>query len=511
MTTLPSGLPERTLGWDILDWGSTFLAQPDGEHKGDTWVYTREQARFLLWFYALDSLGRFIYRRAMLMRVKGFGKSPLLSAISCTELLGPVVFAGWDAAGQPVGKPHPSARVQLAGVSQDQADNTMSLVVEMLGHGTAVDEYGLDIGLTRVYSATGGKLEPVTASIKSREGQRPTFASLDETGLWTPAAKGPQLAATIRRNLAKVGGRSIETTNAFMPGEDSVAESTWEYYQSILDGRADDPGLLVDSRSAEDDVDIRDKHACMAALRYCYGDSTWVDLDRIWAEIQDPATHEAEARRFYLNQIVAGDEQWIPKAQWDACALHDAPIEPGEEITLGFDGGIRDDSTALVGVRVSDGLVFPIKIWERPYGDLDWEVDVLDVDAWLRKIYGRFKVVRLNADPAYWQDIVGRWSLEYPGTVWEWWTNRPTAMAKAVERFETAVATKALRHTSDATLTRHVMNTKVEETAWGRKLKKDAKGGSRKIDGAIAAILAYEARAEYLTDPPPPEGIVFGF
>jgi phage terminase large subunit-like protein len=249
----------------------------------------------------------------------------------------------------------------------------------------------------------------------------------------------------------------------------------------------------------------------MAALRYCYGDSTWVDLDRIWAEIQDPATHEAEARRFYLNQIVAGDEQWIPKAQWDACALHDVPIEPGEEITLGFDGGIRDDSTALVAVRVRDGLVFPIKIWERPYGDLDWEVDVLDVDAWLRKIYGRFKVVRMNCDPAYWQDIVGRWSLEYPETVWEWWTNRPTAMAKAVERFETAVATKALRHASDPTLTRHVMNTKVEETAWGRKLKKDAKGGSRKIDGAIAAILAYEARAEYLTDPPPPEGIVFGF
>ena len=40
---LPKGLPEQTLGWEILDWGQTYLAQPDGEHKGDTWKYSKEQ------------------------------------------------------------------------------------------------------------------------------------------------------------------------------------------------------------------------------------------------------------------------------------------------------------------------------------------------------------------------------------------------------------------------------------------------------------------------------------
>jgi len=508
--TLPSGLPERTLGWDVLEWGSTYLAQPDGDRKGETWVYTDEQARFALWFYAVDAQGRFLYRRGIIMRVKGAGKTPMMAALACTHLLGPTVFAGWDSTGQPVAKPHPSPRVQLAGVSQDQADNCMSLVVEMLGHGTAADEYGLDIGLTRVYSRTGGKLEPVTASIKSREGQRPTFAELDETALWTPQNKGPQLAATIRRNLGKVGGRSLETTNAFVPGEESVAESTWEYYQAIVEGRAANAGLLMDNRSAPPETDVKDKDSTMAALAMCYGDATWVDLERIWQEIQDPATREPEARRFYLNQIVSGEYSWIPKHAWDAISEPQG-VAPGTEITVGFDGSIRNDATALVGCVVATGLLFPIRVWEAPDGDKDWEVDVLDVVAQVDRTFEQFKVVRLNADPAYWQDIVGRWAVEHPDIVFEWWTNRPLAMSKAIERLETAILTKSVRHVGAPVLTRHVLNAEVEETAYGTRLRKSAKGGSRKIDAAISAILAYEARAEHLSVPPPQENAVYGF
>ncbi len=65
------------------------LSNPDGERMGERWVYSDEQALFLLWFYALDEKGKFIYRRAMLERVKGRGKSPLLAALCVTELMGP--------------------------------------------------------------------------------------------------------------------------------------------------------------------------------------------------------------------------------------------------------------------------------------------------------------------------------------------------------------------------------------------------------------------------------------
>jgi hypothetical protein len=67
------GIPEKTLGWEVLEWGSANLANPDGDNMGDMWFYSPEQARFILWWYAVDDNGKFAYRRSLLMRPKGWG------------------------------------------------------------------------------------------------------------------------------------------------------------------------------------------------------------------------------------------------------------------------------------------------------------------------------------------------------------------------------------------------------------------------------------------------------
>lgn len=502
---IPNRPPKLTLGWDILDWATEMLAQPDGAHKGDSWSFTKEQALFILWFYAIDAKGRFKYRRALLARPKGWGKSPLLAAIASTELLGPVAFDGFDAHGNPVGRPSYSPLIQLAAVSEAQTDNTMSLVIEMLGDGNAVDYYSLDIGKSRIL-VPGGKLEPVTAQAKSREGQRPTFAVLDETHLWIPSNGGDKLAATIRRNLGKINGRSVETTNAYLPGEESVAEDSQSYWESIQRGEVIDPGLMYDFRQAPANTPYERSPERRAGLIAVYGDAAkenggWVDLDRIEQEMDDPATKEADGRRFYFNQITQGSLQWIDPQKWAACIdKHLRPLNKKDAITLGFDGGIRDDSTALVACRVEDGALFPIHVWERPEGEKNWEVDFVSVDLFVRDTLENYNVVRMNCDPAYWQDIVGRWAVDYEGIVWEWWTSRKKAMAESNERFSTAVAKAELKHKNDEVLTRHVLNAHIEETPWGELLRKDIRGGSRKIDAAVAAVLAYEARAEAIED-----------
>ena len=71
---IPDGLPEYTLGWGLLDWGTKYLSNPDGERMGERWIYSDEQALFILWFYAVDEHGKFLYRRGMLERPKGWGK-----------------------------------------------------------------------------------------------------------------------------------------------------------------------------------------------------------------------------------------------------------------------------------------------------------------------------------------------------------------------------------------------------------------------------------------------------
>lgn len=211
---LPVGMPDAygipTLGWGVLAWAEEFLAQPDGGSAGDPWRWTATQARIVAWWYAVDAQGRWLYRRGQIVLPKGAGKSPLAAALCCCELAGEVLFDGFDASGEAVGRPHPSPHVQLAAVSQDQTDNTMSLVLAMLREGPAgqlID--GLDLGVTRVRTRNG-LLQPVTASANSREGQRLTAAVIDEPHLWTFTNGGHRLAATLRRNLGKMDGRSIE-------------------------------------------------------------------------------------------------------------------------------------------------------------------------------------------------------------------------------------------------------------------------------------------------------------
>lgn len=61
-------LPERTLGWQVLGWCSSYLQNEDGE----PWKFTLEQVRFILWWYAVDGRGRFLYRTGVLQRLKGW-------------------------------------------------------------------------------------------------------------------------------------------------------------------------------------------------------------------------------------------------------------------------------------------------------------------------------------------------------------------------------------------------------------------------------------------------------
>jgi hypothetical protein len=82
VVTRPEGLPEFSLGYEVIDWAENYLRQPDGANAGDPFKFTQEQEDFLLWWYGVDINGRFIYRRGVLRRSKGWGKSPFLAAKS---------------------------------------------------------------------------------------------------------------------------------------------------------------------------------------------------------------------------------------------------------------------------------------------------------------------------------------------------------------------------------------------------------------------------------------------
>ena len=514
---LPEGMPDwygvPTLGWGVLAWAEEYLAQPDGVNAGDPWQWTDSQARIVAWWYAVDRTGRWLYRRGQVVLPKGSGKSPLAAALSCCELAGEVLFDGFDASGEAVGRPHPSPHVQLAAVSQDQTDNTMSLVLSMLREGKAAREVqGLDLGITRVRTRNG-KLEPVTASASSREGQRLTAAILDEPHLWTATNGGHRLAATLRRNLGKMNGRSIETTNAWVPGEDSVAEMTSIYADRIAErddrGRSTvrgDGGLLRYHPKALV-PDLKDERALRAALQELYADAPWVDVDRILSEVYDFGTHPADARRFYLNAVVSAEDALVTGEQWDACAVDDL-LEPGEEITLGFDGSKSDDASVLVAMRVADRFATVIGAQERDPRDAHWEVDREYFDGLIASVFAQYRVVAFYSDVAHFETYVDKWSSDYgeglrvkasPKSAVGWdMRGRLQLLTQATERLVAGIADGSVRHDGGRLLRRHVLNARRRPNRWGVSFGKERKDSPLKVDAFAALQLADMARADYV-------------
>jgi hypothetical protein len=539
LPTFPIDGSVKTLGWGIIEWCEGYLLQPDGDDAGDPFVFTREQINFILWFYSIDAGGTFANRRSVLRRAKGWGKSPFLGALALAELCGPVRFGGWDAAGEPVGVQHPKPWIVIAGVSETQTQNTFDAIRAMCEDSDLVEDYGLDVGLTRILTSFG-KIVPITASSSSQEGARPSFAIMDETHHWTKSNGGEALARVVRRNLAKSrdgAARVVETTNAHEPGHDSVAESSYLAWRAMVEGRTTSKGLLYDTREAPADIDLADEKAVMAGLKAAYGDASWVDLDRILAEVYDPDTPPEEARRFYLNQIVAAADSWVSPPEWMKNRrddlrplLHGDPTsrtKKGDVVTLGFDGSLTDDSTALVACRVDDGATFLLAIWEKPEGPKGqgWAVPKDQVRDAIDHAFATLDVVAFFSDVAYWETDVDAWRDAYGEQLLVkattrhaiGWDMRGHQMetTRAVEALHRAItdgelpwaAHKLLAGGSTSSelnaeeiLTRHMLNARRRINRWGVYFGKETRESPRKVDAVAALVLARMARTRVLAE-----------
>jgi hypothetical protein len=63
---------------------------------GERFEFVESQLRFILWWYALDESGQWLYRRAVRRLAKGSGKSPFAALMALVELCAPVRLDYWD-------------------------------------------------------------------------------------------------------------------------------------------------------------------------------------------------------------------------------------------------------------------------------------------------------------------------------------------------------------------------------------------------------------------------------
>jgi hypothetical protein len=354
---------------------------------------------------------------------EGLGQVAAARGLAVEEFAGPTCFGGWDEDGEPVGVLRYWPVVEIAAVSEDQTDNTYAAIYEMLdaNEHRAAKALGVDIGLTRMYLTGGpGRAPPRHREVRSREGARLTFAVLDETHLWFSSNGGTKLAATLRRNAAKMDGRTFETTNA--PGARAQVRGRGSATTAAPGRAAHRPPAAEMPRS-----DMADERAA-GQLRYVYGDSWWAPIDRILKEIRDPATSWDDALRFYFNVRSAGKSRAVDPRQWDALGPPTVPardIPAGARVGLGFDGSLSLDSTVLRACT-PDGYSFSLPGWSwvRPTGDAmtawalahpgeDWRVPATEVDAAVAQRSRRFNVGLMRPDAAFWRDEITRWQRLY--------------------------------------------------------------------------------------------------
>jgi hypothetical protein len=327
-----------------------------------------------------------------------------------------------------------------------------------------------------------------------------TFVLQDEVGIWTVANKMEKVATTQRRGAAGMGGRTFETTNAWDPSEDSVAQRTAE-------SRVTDIFRL--HRLPPAHLSYRNKADRRRIHRYVYAGSTHVDLDGIEAEAAELMEKDPEqAERFFGNRIVYGQGAWLEGDSWDArewTKTHTVPREvpAGSAVVLGFDGSDVDDWT-VIRAETEDGYQFTPTYGpdKRPtvWNPAEWsgQVPRLEVEAAVDELFARFRVVRWYGDPPGWETEHDQWAAKYgEKRVLRFETYRPVQMHAACERLRTDVlkADSTFTHDGCPTLATHVRNARKLARPNGRYvLGKPAQ--HQKIDGCVTSIICHEAAGD---------------
>jgi phage terminase large subunit-like protein len=512
-----------SLGYEVLDWLHAYCCHGPGDVQGEPLDLDDEMRDHVIECYRLDpATGRRMYDEVVLSRPKGRAKSEIAGLVGVAEGFGPVRFDGWDADGQPVGRRVRSPLIKCLATEESQAGNTFENIAFIAG------EWGPDehpeifagvSGIRRYQSASavylpgGGEIRACTAGAASKDGGKETHVVPDETHLYV-LRELKSMYSTVARNLGK---RKLaepwmhQTTTAYRPGEQSVAEETLTAWRKgELSGR-----VFVNHREAKGRVDLDDEEHTKAQLVRVYGSSApWQDIDRKYRDMRDPriCPDVATAARYFLNRSMASQDAWIAVDVVDRQSVRADPVPgderprperlvaPGEAIAVGFDGSLNEDTTVLRGCRMSDGFLFRLGAWPKPDGPagIGWEVPRLEVLAAIRETFDRYDVVRCYCDPHEWRSDVDQLAEEFGDRVVAWETRRDVAMAAALDRLHTGLVTGEIWHDGDALAREHYGNAYVRTKGPHRLVRKEYPNSPRKIDSVVGDALACEARSDAL-------------
>lgn len=514
-----------TLGPQVCDFLEDRSVYGPGSLKGEPYVVGDEWRALIYRMYEVHPkghrwAGRRRFKRVVASVRKGLAKTEVMAEIAYAELHpeGPVRCDGFDARGNPVGRPVRDPYIPLLAATLEQVEElAYGALYVLCTEGPDADLF--DCALERIVrlGPTGradGKAVALSNSPGARDGARTSFQGFDEPHrLFLPraiAAHETMVANLEKRVMEDPWGLYVGTAGEL--GQGSIAEGLHVEAEQIAQGKITDPQLCYFYRYAAGTYDLDDASAREAAVAEAtgpageFGPGQFHSIARQWDR---PSADKAYLERVWLNRWVKSGQQAFDPNRWAELATTE-PIPDGAFVAAGFDGARRRDSTGIVITDIVTGRQQLWATWERPPDlalDADWEVPEGEVTAAWRQIRERFELWRAYCDPPHWTETVGSWAGMWPDEFEEWWTNRRAPMTRAVRAYREAMESGALTHVHrrddplDEAFDRHIAAAgRKDVNLWDddgqrlfilQKLHPD-----RKFDNAMAGCLSWQARLE---------------
>lgn len=444
---------------------------------GDPLKLRTWQKELLAHLYARDADGGLVFQTALIGMPRKNGKSALSSAaIGLYSLLGEGINGGEVIA---VAATREQARIVFSEAKRMVENSELKDMAQVFRDSIFVPE-------------TNSVFKVMSAEAFSAEGLNPSRVILDELHA-QPNRELFDVMSLAMGNRGKIGQLVAITTagvKSGADGQDSIAYSLYQYGKRVATGEIDDPAFFMAWWEAAPEADHRNPETWQAA------NPGFDDIvSRADFESAVKRTPEAEFRTKRLNQWVSSQMSWLPSGVWENLEESQV-IDVDDEYILGFDGSFSGDTTVIVGCRIptedKPAHLFLVKAWEKPIdADDSWRVDIQDAEFEIARFCASYKVREVACDPFRWQRSMevlqdqGIPIVEYPST-------SARRMVTACAKFYDAVTEARISHDGNPMMARHFTNAVIKIDNLGPRIVKENRNSNRRIDAAVAAVIAYD-------------------
>ncbi|MEO6088511.1 MAG: terminase large subunit, partial [Umezawaea sp.] len=337
--------------------------------------------------------------------------------------------------------------------------------------------------------ATGGTFFTVSADAGLQQGLNPTFVVVDEYA----QAKNSDLFDALTLGSATRREPMFLVISTAGPFPDGPFAKLVEYGQRVNTGEEDDPSFWCRWYGVLPGEEV--DHTDPAVWERC--NPSWEIMNHADFRASVKRTPEANFRMYRLNEFVRGGAAWLPHGAWDKRARPDGAFAPNDLLVVGVDAAHRNDSTAIVGVRLRDLHVMVLGHWEADPNDPHWRTPIYEVMERVREVCGTYAVVEVAYDPAWFSvqaqmlEDEGLPLVEFPQTV--------ARMVPATTGAYNAVVDGMLTHAGQPELARHIGNAVLKADNRGERIVKESPSSRRHIDLAVAFVMALH-RAQLYRD-----------